>query len=899
MKIRNLIFKIKNNRMLRFAIILIFFALLPFFVGNPYYIHILVLVLVYILLALGLNVIICAGLLDLGYIAFYAVGAYSYAILNTRFNFSFWTVMPIAFGLSVVCGVILGLVSLKSRGDYFAIVTLGFGEIVRLILRNSDSLTNGPKGIMGISKPFLFISITKPIHFYFLILLMTVIIFYIVHRLMISRIGAGWIAVRENETWAKTTGYHVLALKLSACVTGAVIAGATGVFFAGWQTFVAPESFIFFESILVLCMVVLGGGIKGNLLGVMIGAAILTVLPELFREFNQYRMLAFGMGMTCIVVLKSEGLVSWDWSKSYYERLFEQKHYVQRPLMKWMNKLLDSLVSHDRKLLKYTGNPQGLNAEDIILSVKELRKYYGGTKALDGFTFEFEKGKVYGIMGFNAAGKTTLFNCLRGLVTPDSGEVEVFGETFFSKRKRISVPAHLLAKYISTTFQICQLIESMPAWKNVYWAVQPLRTGKDIWREIIFSLVGGFHGSEIKAKDKTVSVLKNTLGFTEEELKTPVSELSFGTHRKVELAKALVMETPIILLDEPTSGLNDYEKMRFIEIIKRIKSDKTIVIIEHNYRMLEEISDEVLFFKEGNIAIDDEERPIVGPYQYVVNNETVERDYIGVYEALSKGIKTLPAPIALEINIEKAGYQSGATVLRGLNLNITQGSITVIHGRNGSGKSTLLKCIMNSDELAFIEGSLLLKRQLEKDLNLLKLKSHEIARMAISLVPQGKNLFDTMSVDENLRYATFYRNDLQSDIETDISYFYNNIFYRTFFPDREPLDEKHVIHEMRKIKSRQAQHLSGGQKQMVAIGRALVATPLITGKGTEHQNNRILLLDEPTAGLQPSLVNIVIDTIDEINRNFGYTIIIVEQNTEVDRIAHESYKIVAGKLELR
>ncbi len=240
-------------------------------------------------------------------------------------------------------------------------------------------------------------------------------------------------------------------------------------------------------------------------------------------------------------------------------------------------------------------------------------------------------------------------------------------------------------------------------------------------------------------------------------MEKPVSEFSLGMRRKVELAKALVMEAPIVLLDEPTSGLNDYEKERFIKIIKRLRDDRAIIVIEHNYRMLEDIADEVLFFKDGNIAADTEGKPIVGSYQYVINNEVVKHDYIGACEISHGDADVASTPTALEIKIERAGYQSGEQILRDLSLSVPRGSMAVIHGRNGSGKSTLLKCIMNSDELALIDGNVTLKRQAERDLELLKLRTYQIAREAISLVPQWNNLFDTMSVDENLRYATFYR----------------------------------------------------------------------------------------------------------------------------------------------
>ncbi|HID28955.1 MAG TPA: branched-chain amino acid ABC transporter permease, partial [Desulfobacterales bacterium] len=290
-----------------------------------YYLHVSTQAILYIVLALGLNMILSCGLLNLGYIAFFAIGAYTYAILNTKVGFSLWATLPVALALSVISGTILAFVSLKSRSDYFVLVTLAFGEIVRLLLRNADSLTNGPQGIMGIDRPSLFFAIRTPLHFYYLALVWLVIAFTVIHRVTISRLGASWTAVRGNETWSYSAGYHVLAIRISACVLGAVLAGLSGVFFAAWQTFVSPESFSLFESIIVLCMVVLGGGINGNLLGVLLGAIILALLPELFREVQQYRMLAFGAGMTLIVICRSSGIVGRSWLIAADKKLFAAK----------------------------------------------------------------------------------------------------------------------------------------------------------------------------------------------------------------------------------------------------------------------------------------------------------------------------------------------------------------------------------------------------------------------------------------------------------------------------------------------------------------------------------------------------------------------------------------------
>lgn len=293
-------------------------AALPF--GSGRYVQdVAINVLIYICLGLGLNVVIgLCGLLDLGYIAFYGVGAYTYALLSIHYAMPFWMALPVAAALAAVAGCIIGYPTLRMRGDYLAIVTLGFGEIVRLILNNWMALTNGPNGILGIRPPtawwpsfegtfgFELIQMKKLTALYFVILGLTVLTTIAVHRLNFSRTGRAWEAIREDETAAELMGVNTFRLKLLAYATGAVFGGLAGAFFAARMRFVSPESFTFIESAMVLAMVVLGG--MGSIPGVMLGALALVALPEVFRQFELYRMLAFGGAMTVMMLFRPKGL---------------------------------------------------------------------------------------------------------------------------------------------------------------------------------------------------------------------------------------------------------------------------------------------------------------------------------------------------------------------------------------------------------------------------------------------------------------------------------------------------------------------------------------------------------------------------------------------------------------
>ena len=297
---------ILNKGLLLVLLILLIFV--PFALNN-YYIDILTITGIYAILALGLNIVVgLAGLLDLGYIAFYAIGAYSYGILNTEFGIPFWPALLIGGLLAAFAGMFLGMITLRLRGDYLAIVTLGFLMIVHLILNNWDSLTHGPNGILGISSPsigkFVF---SEPIHFYYLILVISILAIFIINRINNSRIGRAWIAIREDEIAASAMGINVTTMKILAITLGASWAGVAGVFFAGRYSFISPESFTFLETVIVLSMVVLGG--MGSIPGVILGAALLIILPEVLRGFQDYRMLVFGGAMVLMMVFRPQGLI--------------------------------------------------------------------------------------------------------------------------------------------------------------------------------------------------------------------------------------------------------------------------------------------------------------------------------------------------------------------------------------------------------------------------------------------------------------------------------------------------------------------------------------------------------------------------------------------------------------
>ncbi|MFZ5755382.1 MAG: ABC transporter permease subunit [Pseudomonadota bacterium] len=328
-----------------YALVIVALLLLPVVTGltlGGAWVRTLDFALLYIMLALGLNIVVgYAGLLDLGYIAFYAVGAYTWALLASPqfgLHLPFWAILPIGAALACLFGVALGAPTLRLRGDYLAIVTLGFGEIVRLFLNNLDrpvNITNGPQGLDRIDPVSVgLFSLDQPLYVaglkltsahlhYYLFLALAALVMFVCLRLENSRIGRAWMAVREDELAARATGINTRNVKLLAFAMGATFGGIAGGLFAGFQGFVSPESFVLMESVMIVCMVVLGG--MGNIAGVVLGAVLLTVTPELLRDTvnplqrglfgevvidpENLRMLLFGLALVLMMLFRPQGIL--------------------------------------------------------------------------------------------------------------------------------------------------------------------------------------------------------------------------------------------------------------------------------------------------------------------------------------------------------------------------------------------------------------------------------------------------------------------------------------------------------------------------------------------------------------------------------------------------------------
>ncbi|MFO7598956.1 MAG: branched-chain amino acid ABC transporter permease [Candidatus Desulfacyla sp.] len=322
----------QNHRRLFLGLVLLAILLpwLPLGASTNYILRILTTAVLYMILALGLNIVPgFTGLLDLGYVGFYGIGAYTSGLLAIHFDLSLWLILPLAALNGALWGILLGAPTLRLTGDYFAIVTFGFSELVVLVIRNELWLTRGPMGLPGISPPSIFgHPLTRDWEFFYLILLLLLVVLVVVTRLQDSRIGRAWFAIRENEIAAQCCGVNLIRYKVTAFAISASIGAMGGAFYAKWFKFIHPDMFKFWESILILCLIVFGG--MGSIAGTMLGALILIPLSEVLRAvlpqgLFSARYLIYGLVLVLMMRWRPEGLIPFERAQARKARVAKER----------------------------------------------------------------------------------------------------------------------------------------------------------------------------------------------------------------------------------------------------------------------------------------------------------------------------------------------------------------------------------------------------------------------------------------------------------------------------------------------------------------------------------------------------------------------------------------------
>ncbi len=600
------------------AATIIFFVLalliIPGILPNNYWQSIFSITGIYVMLALGLNIVAgFTGLLDLAYIAFFGIGGYTFAFLcSSHFgiHLPFLIALPICALTAMVSGFLLGLTSIRLRGDYLAIVTLAFAQIFKLLLLNLDTpvnITGGVNGIYAFDMINIFsIKIVTPENYSTLIWTCALLVFIVSFRLKDSRIGRGWNAIREDELAANTIGINTTRMKLYSFASGALIAGFSGAVFASFQDSVFPNSFGFQQLVIVYCMVIIGG--LGNIYGVIAGAVILSILPEILREYGGLRMMIYGAVLVSVMAIRPQGLFSVipgftkltrrpDKDETGELRASTDLYYFQK------NDKIDSI-----KFKKQATS---------LLKIQNLTLNFGGLKAIDDLDFSLHKNEILSIIGPNGAGKSTLFNIISGIYKSDQGKV-IYKDLDISSYK-----PHMVAKSgIARTFQNLRLFNELSVIDNI--KISRFCRTKSFFFSAILNLK--LNKREEKETDEKAKTILSMFGerLTGYRYNQKVSQLSYANRRRVEIARAMATDPEILLLDEPSAGMNPQETEEITKFIKQLRDQYgvTILVIEHKLNLVKAVSDRVIVMDYGKKICE-------GSYDDVSKNPLVIEAYLG------------------------------------------------------------------------------------------------------------------------------------------------------------------------------------------------------------------------------------------------------------------------------
>ena len=569
--------------------------LLPLMLST-YSMSVAVTVVMYAILGLGLNVVVgYAGLLDLGYAAFFAIGAYTSSLLQLDAHLSFWETLPAAVAAAAVSGCIIGYPTLRLRSDYLAIVTLGFGEIVRITVTNL-SVTGGANGLYGIPPATVFgTSIVSESGLYYLGLFFLLIAIVFTGLLSRSRLGRAWRTLREDETASEAVGVPATKVKLLAYVMGAMVGALAGMYFSSQFGTIDPTTFTFTTSVTILLVVIVGG--MGSIPGMILGALVVIALPEALRPISSYRLLIFALGLVLLMLVRPQGL--WPARRS-------RQGSFTAPLAP-REVTATTATAGEATEAPAAGRPE---PGSLLLRVSGLRHSFGGVIAVNDVSFDLHAGEILSIIGPNGAGKTTVFNCITGMVTPQRGEVSLRGERSLLKVK----PHKIVSLGLARTFQGVRLFEGLDVADNCLAGLSA-HQGRLVSRH---GLLG-----RTSAQDRREALRWLTFVGLAGKAHVLASELSYGDRRRLEIARSLMSRPLALLLDEPAAGTNPTEKRELMGLVRQVRnSGVTVLLIEHDMGVVMGLSDRVIVLDQGAVIAE-------GPPRQIRSDPRVIDAYLG------------------------------------------------------------------------------------------------------------------------------------------------------------------------------------------------------------------------------------------------------------------------------
>ena len=530
--------------------------------AQGYYLNILMQAATYAIGVLGLVVVLgYCGQISIAQAAFFGIGAYAVALGTVDFHINFFVALFIGVALTGLCGLILGLGTLRLGGHYLGMITISFQQILTLVLTNWIEFTHGPDGVRNVARPSLFgFSFDDGNTYLALILAAAVMVTLFVWRLKTSRLGRAMQAVRDNELAASTCGINVYGTKVVAFGISAVLGAIGGGLFAGGFRYISPDQFAFGDSIVMLTMALLGGATSP--FGALVGTVVLVLLPEWLRFLKQIYLAVYGASVILIMVFLPDGL----WG------------FIDTRMRKRLKPFTDTVAP--LPLLAQHGEA----TEEPVLVVEDLAKHFGGLKAVDGVNLIVRRGTVHALIGPNGSGKTTFINVVTGLYEATGGKI-----TFVAQDITALAPHKRNRAGLARTYQNIRVFRGMTVLENVMIGAE--RPGNDVAtnpRDVIARALAALDFVEMRHDAHRL-----------------VGDLSYGHQRYVEIARALASSPHTLLLDEPAAGLNLTEKVELGHLLKRLKGHGlTIMIIDHDMNLVEQVADHITVLNFGKRIAD-------------------------------------------------------------------------------------------------------------------------------------------------------------------------------------------------------------------------------------------------------------------------------------------------------